>query len=326
MKKWLCLVLGFSFLTIYSQSLSYKVLQDRCQSVNPKYMFSLMFGQFDMKLQGNDGFPLRAGLKGMVAMSDALSVQGDLSIAYKNVWPRKDLNIEWLGLPVAINGGVDWKFSDNAYKVSHKMTLRKSTATFRDGTKITETDYLYCKGGRRRAWSLRGGVNYYTQSTNLSKYVRIKNLGLMEKKSTIIDTSTGMWSRNMALYAGINLQEIVDYVVDIERFGKRSKQYIKNISVDMIYMLGQNFKYQDMAVGATTDLRGQTIDKAKIENAFGAKGRIGWRVITDLAQIGYGKNNDKAGGIFTMEFGNKPYTGWYWNLGVGVAIAQKNKD
>ena len=148
----------------------------------------------------------------------------------------------------------------------------------------------------------------------------------MEKKSTIIDTATGMWSRNMAIYAGVNMQEIVDYIVDIERFGKRSKQYIKNISVDMIYMLGQNFKYQDMAVGATQDLRGQKIEKAKIENAFGQKGRIGWRVITDIAQIGYGKNNDKAGAIFTMEFGNKPYTGWYWNFGVGLAIAQKNRD
>lgn len=309
--------------TIFAQKLNYSILRDNAKDFDPKLQLSIQAFQFDMKMQGNDGFPLRSGLKLNKKIFSNFIINADATIAWKNVWLRKNQETKWLYLPLEMNAGGEWRFSNTSRKKSVKIKLsQKQYKTY--NTTITETNSMWCRATEVTRWSLMGGINYYSQSTNLIMHKHVKNFSKSDIKAKAIDSAIGMWSNNTMLYAGVQLQQVIDAIFNIEQYGTRKVQYLENIRVEALFAFSQNFKYQDMMPQTINSLRGKKISQEKMDEAFGKKSPLGWRLIMEQQLIGYGKDKNKAGGTVKFELGNKPYTGWYSSIGFGINIIQKN--
>ncbi len=306
-----------------AQKLNYSVLLDNPQEVKPKLALELFLFQFDMKLQGNDGFPLRSGLRYSQHILPNLAIQTTATVAWKNAMPRKNVNHNWLGLPIDITLGAERRLGHNNLRKSIKVTLRKTEYKFNDGAKITETDYIYCQGHMVRNLYARAGMGFYSQSNSIRRYVRVNNFSKISSDPMNIDSAQTLWSNNTYTYVGLNLEKIINLNVNVEKFGKRKVGIARETIFDIIIATNQKFKVQDMMPNVNVNFRGNVVDKSKIENAFGKKSPLGWRLLIREHNVGTPKKSSNMSSTLWMEFGNRPYTGWYWNIGTNLFLFQK---
>lgn len=187
------------------------------------------------------------------------------------------------------------EYSGNTYSTNFRGESTYSYTT-------TET-YIMVPSKKNKSIMLRGGL--YLKNNGV-------NLRFVNDDWVLLGNPEFAKLSSAGLYLGVNLRTLTSIFIDSEQYGVQFNSIGKDLYFDITILPVNKF----------TDLQGNNITKNVQDFIKG--GPIGFKVGYKLFQIDPKMATGKRFGLTgTFELGARPYTGFFINAGIGMAILKK---